>query len=101
MNGSTNDYNLEFLNLFNYTDIVEPNGKQSFAEGGSRSNMNVCGFVKPAPRDPMLCVGFMWAVIVSIACMMCSCWFWCRSWAADSVCMHARGRIRDRMTPSS
>jgi len=31
MNGSTNDYNLEFLNLFNYTDIVEPNGKHHFS----------------------------------------------------------------------
>ena len=31
MNGSTNEYNLEFLNLFNYTDIVEPNGKHHFS----------------------------------------------------------------------
>lgn len=30
LNGSTNEYNLEFLNTFNYTDIVEPDGTHHF-----------------------------------------------------------------------
>jgi hypothetical protein len=30
LNGSTNEYNLEFLNTFNYTDIINPNGSHHF-----------------------------------------------------------------------
>ena len=30
LNGSTNEYNLEFLNTFNYTDVVEPEGMHHF-----------------------------------------------------------------------
>ena len=30
LNGSTNEYNLEFLNTFNYTDVVEPDGTHHF-----------------------------------------------------------------------
>ena len=30
LNGSTNEYNLEFLNTFNYTDVINPNGSHHF-----------------------------------------------------------------------
>ena len=30
LNGSTNEYNLEFLNTFNYTDTIEPNGSNHY-----------------------------------------------------------------------
>lgn len=30
LNGSTNEYNLEFLNTFNYTDVIEPDGAHHF-----------------------------------------------------------------------